>query len=47
MRAMPSLTGWSPDYGGGEGFERGLQQTIDWFSDPANLARYKADRYVL
>ncbi|WP_332678266.1 NAD-dependent 4,6-dehydratase LegB [Brevundimonas sp.] len=44
---MQSLTGWSPEYGGGEGFERGLQQTIDWFSDPANLARYKTDRYVL
>jgi NAD dependent epimerase/dehydratase len=44
---MQSLTGWSPEYGGGEGFARGLQQTIDWFSDPANLSRYKADRYVL
>ncbi|MBU1384267.1 MAG: NAD-dependent 4,6-dehydratase LegB [Alphaproteobacteria bacterium] len=44
---MQSLTGWSPEYGGGEGFDRGLRETIDWFSDPANLARYKADRYVL
>ncbi|KQY84863.1 NAD-dependent 4,6-dehydratase LegB [Brevundimonas sp. Root1423] len=44
---MRSLTGWSPEYGGGEGFARGLKQTIDWFSDPENLARYKADRYVL
>lgn len=44
---MTSLTGWTPEYGGGEGFDRGLRQTIDWFSDPANLARYKTDRYVL
>lgn len=44
---MRSLTGWSPGYGGGEGFRRGLQETIDWFSDPANLGRYKSDRYVL
>ncbi|MEJ6788927.1 NAD-dependent 4,6-dehydratase LegB [Brevundimonas sp. BR2-1] len=44
---MQSLTGWEPEYGGGEGFARGLQQTIDWFSDPGNPARYKADRYVL
>ncbi len=44
---MQSLTGWSPEYGGGEGFSRGLQETIDWFSDPGNLARYKTDRYVL
>jgi NAD dependent epimerase/dehydratase len=44
---MRSLTGWTPEYGGGEGFRRGLRETIDWFSDPANLARYKTDRYVL
>ncbi|WP_420471082.1 NAD-dependent 4,6-dehydratase LegB [Brevundimonas sp. FT23042] len=44
---MTSLTGWSPEYGEGEGFRRGLKETIDWFSDPANLARYKTDRYVL
>lgn len=44
---MRGLTGWTPGYGGGEGFRRGLQETIDWFSDPANLARYKTDRYVL
>ena len=46
-RLMRSLTGWAPEYGGGEGFARGLGETIEWFSDPANLARYKADRYVL
>lgn len=44
---MRSLTGWTPEYGSGDGFKRGLQATIDWFSDPANLARYKTDRYVL
>lgn len=45
--ALRALTGWEPDYGQGEGFRRGLQQTIDWFTDPANLARYKTDRYML
>ena len=44
---MRSHTGWEPDYGGRDGFRRGLQATIDWFSDPANLGRYKTDRYVL
>jgi NAD dependent epimerase/dehydratase len=44
---MRSLTGWTPAYGGGDGFRRGLQETIGWFTDPANLARYKTDRYVL
>lgn len=44
---LRTLTGWAPEYGQGDGFRRGLQKTIDWFSDPANLARYKTDRYVL
>jgi len=26
-------------------FEQGIQATIDWFSDDANLAKYKADIY--
>ncbi len=37
--------GWSPEYGGAEGFKRGLAKTVEWFSDPANRAGYKADRY--
>lgn len=44
---MRALTGWTPEYGGGAGFRRGLRETIDWLSDPANLGRYKTDRYVL
>lgn len=43
-RARESL-GWSPRYPGVEGLRRGLTQTIEWFSQPANLARYKADLY--
>lgn len=39
------LFGWQPTYGGREGFKRGLQETIDWFSDGSNLAAYKVDRY--
>ncbi len=42
---LRSLTGWQPRFVGREGLRNGLQATIDWFSDPANLARYKADRY--
>lgn len=40
-----ALTGWAPTYGGGEGFERGLQETISWFTQASNLRRYKAARY--
>ena len=39
------LLGWEPIYGGHDGFRRGLAETIGWFSDPANLAKYKWDRY--
>lgn len=39
------LTGWSPEYGGLEGFRRGLAETAAWFADPGNLASYKTDRY--
>lgn len=40
-----TLTGWTPQYAGLAGLERGLRETIDWFADPAHLARYKAGRY--
>jgi NAD dependent epimerase/dehydratase len=39
------LVGWEPQYGGRDGFVRGLAETAAWFADPANLAGYKSDRY--
>ncbi|MDY7000467.1 MAG: NAD-dependent 4,6-dehydratase LegB [Thermodesulfobacteriota bacterium] len=41
------LTGWSPEYGGRDGFRRGLEKTVKWFAEPENLKRYKADVYNL
>ncbi|MDK9696771.1 MAG: NAD-dependent 4,6-dehydratase LegB [Siculibacillus sp.] len=41
------LAGWTPAYGGRDGFARGLAETVAWFSDPRNLAAYKADIYNL
>ncbi|RZK45839.1 MAG: NAD-dependent epimerase/dehydratase family protein [Pedobacter sp.] len=38
---IKSLTGWQPSYT----LEKGLQATVEWFSDKANLNRYKADLY--
>ena len=35
------MTGYSPDVD----LEAGLQATIEWFSQPKNLSRYKADIY--
>jgi len=44
-RKAAALFGWKPAYSGREGLKRGLQETAAWFTDPANLARYKTDRY--
>ena len=38
-------TGWTPAYGKLDGFRRGIAETVAWFLEPANLARYKADLY--
>lgn len=39
------VLGWSPRYAGLEGFRRGIQETVAWFVDPANLSAYKKDIY--
>lgn len=41
------LLGWQPQYGGREGFMRGLTETIAWFREPSHLSAYKADIYNL
>ena len=39
-KLLKELTSWEPEYGGLNGFEKGLRITIDWFSDPTNFSRY-------
>ena len=39
------LTSWQPQHDGIDGFKRGLKSTAQWFSDPANLARYRPGSY--
>ncbi|MFI8930210.1 SDR family NAD(P)-dependent oxidoreductase [Streptomyces sp. NPDC053474] len=38
---LREATGWSPEHG----LEEGLARTVEFFLDPANLARYKTDIY--
>jgi NAD dependent epimerase/dehydratase len=38
---LSQATGWSPEHS----LEAGLAETVAWFSDPDNLAGYKADIY--
>jgi len=47
IQKAKEVLGWQPQLKGLEGFKAGLKQTIDWYSNPTNLARYKADRYNL
>lgn len=42
-----SLLNWSPEFGGKEGFRKGLSRTIHWFKNLDNLSHYKADIYNL
>jgi NAD dependent epimerase/dehydratase len=41
------LFGWEPQYAGLDGFKRGLQETAEWFLEPANLAKYRTDSYTI
>ena len=38
---------WKPSYGGREGFQRGLAETIEWFTQTENLRSYKSGIYNL
>jgi dTDP-glucose 4,6-dehydratase len=41
------LTAWSPAYSGSDGLRAGLARTVEWFREPANLARYKTQIYSI
>jgi dTDP-glucose 4,6-dehydratase len=50
-RLLPSnekaleVLGWRPEYGGADGFRRGLAKTVEWFGAPGNLTAYKPELY--
>jgi len=39
------LLNWEPQFGGLEGFKRGIAETVHWFSQSDNLTLYKHDIY--
>jgi dTDP-glucose 4,6-dehydratase len=41
------LLGWTPQFGGLDGFARGLAETVAWFRESAHLSAYKANIYNL
>ena len=44
-KLLRELTDWSQKHGGKEGFKRGLEKTIQWFSEKQNLTKYKEGIY--
>jgi len=46
IKARELLT-WQPQYGGLNGFRRGLVETVAWFRSPSNVASYKSEIYNL
>jgi len=42
-----ALLGWAPEFGGREGFKRGIARTVEWYVDPQHLSGYRPDDYVL
>lgn len=40
------VAGWQPTYGGRDGFERGLTETVAWFTNPDHLKLYKPEHYA-
>ena len=47
VRKAERTLGWTPTYGGIDGFRRGLAVTAAWFQDPANLSMYRPDMYAI
>lgn len=45
-KALAQLA-WKPRYASREGFKKGLAETVEWFSKPENLRRYKPHAYNL
>ena len=41
------LLNWAPEHAGLHGFEKGLQKTIEWFSNETNLAKYKEQSFSI
>lgn len=41
------LLGWEPRHAGRDGLRHGLQESVAWFSDHANLARYRVGGYTI
>ncbi len=44
-KKIRELTGWSPEFAGIDGFKKGLDLCIKWYTKPENLQLFKPDVY--
>ena len=44
---LREITNWQPQFSGINGFKKGLEITVDWFTDKKNLSNYNLDKYLL
>ena len=44
---IKQLSSWEPKYSGEEGFKRGLELTINWFTDKSNTINYRNGGYTV
>lgn len=40
------ILGWQPEFGGLDGFRRGLERTIQWFTQPENIQLYRTGTFT-
>ena len=46
-KKMKTLTAWQPQYAGIEGFRKGIEETMQWFSIAENRVGYRPDQYSI
>ena len=44
---LKRLTNWEPTFSELDGFKKGLEKTIEWFSKSENLNFYNKDKYII
>ncbi|KZR61085.1 NAD-dependent 4,6-dehydratase LegB [Prochlorococcus sp. MIT 1306] len=44
---LKSISNWVPQYGGIDGFRKGIKITAEWFQEPSNLDLYKSNLYTI
>jgi len=47
IQKAKDVMNWEPEYGGLDGFRKGMEKTVEWFSNPENLKHYKIGGYSI